>query len=480
MAEQPVLSPPGGAREQSPGLGIRRSLWIGAGIGVLVLLGLYVILILPGLVEKVPATDPSPPRPNATAPISNGVMQKQQAQAQLAQVLQRRAILETEGIAVWGGAEYRQILDGLAAADEALDEGRFSTAIDAYQRVLDGLEQLQASKAERFAAAMTAGRTALDATDGTVAQNQFRTALALRPDDEEAKQGLARATSVEKVADLLRLGQAHESQERLDAAQEAYAAAVALDVLDETAQNGLERVSSRLEDRAFQAAMGDLLSALDKGKFARASKALGRARALKPEAPELREAADQLTTAKKDARLQALSQRATRAENREDWRAAAQVYRQALKQAPDAAFAHHGLRRADAQLDLWEKLDRYLSKPKRLQASQVRANAESVLEAALAVDTAGPKLKAKRDALQRLIATVQTPVTIRLRSDNATHVVIYHVRRLGRFEQRVMNLRPGTYTIVGSREGYRDVRKVFTVSANDTVMEIDIRCEERI
>jgi len=58
-------------------------------------------------------------------------------------------------------------------------------------------------------------------------------------------------------------------------------------------------------------------------------------------------------------------------------------------------------------------------------------------------------------------------------------VVIYQVGRLGRFSVRTLELRPGTYTVVGSREGFRDVRKVFTLQPGSKV-EILVRCEERI
>ncbi len=67
-----------------------------------------------------------------------------------------------------------------------------------------------------------------------------------------------------------------------------------------------------------------------------------------------------------------------------------------------------------------------------------------------------------------------------VQSDNATEVVIYRVGRLGRFNRRELQLRPGRYTAIGSRPGYRDVRKVFEIPAGTEQATLRIRCEEII
>ncbi len=67
-----------------------------------------------------------------------------------------------------------------------------------------------------------------------------------------------------------------------------------------------------------------------------------------------------------------------------------------------------------------------------------------------------------------------------LRSDGRTEIVIYRVARLGRFQEHRMELLPGTYTVVGSREGYRDVRQALTIRPGAPPMPLVVRCEEPI
>ena len=57
---------------------------------------------------------------------------------------------------------------------------------------------------------------------------------------------------------------------------------------------------------------------------------------------------------------------------------------------------------------------------------------------------------------------------------------MYKVARLGKFDQRELSLRPGTYTAVGTRNGYRDVRQTFTLSHDETITSVMIACTEPI
>jgi hypothetical protein len=72
------------------------------------------------------------------------------------------------------------------------------------------------------------------------------------------------------------------------------------------------------------------------------------------------------------------------------------------------------------------------------------------------------------------------PVTVRFESDNLTRITILKVGALGAFESRTVELRPGTYTVVGTREGYRDVRRTIRVGPEGLPAPVAVRCEEPI
>ena len=78
------------------------------------------------------------------------------------------------------------------------------------------------------------------------------------------------------------------------------------------------------------------------------------------------------------------------------------------------------------------------------------------------------------------LARADVPVPVALQSDNLTHVTIYRVGALGAFAQRSLELAPGSYTVVGTRPGYRDVRREINVMPGAAPQPVVIRCEDRI
>ena len=69
---------------------------------------------------------------------------------------------------------------------------------------------------------------------------------------------------------------------------------------------------------------------------------------------------------------------------------------------------------------------------------------------------------------------------VQFESDNQTNVVIYKVGTLGVFGSRTLELRPGPYVVVGTRDGYRDVRRNIRVDPAGNMPPVVIRCEEAI
>ena len=63
-------------------------------------------------------------------------------------------------------------------------------------------------------------------------------------------------------------------------------------------------------------------------------------------------------------------------------------------------------------------------------------------------------------------------------SDNATDIIVSNIGRIGRFERRVLNLRPGQYTIRGSQSGCKDI--YVSIEVLPGIEPIDLTCPERL
>ena len=67
-----------------------------------------------------------------------------------------------------------------------------------------------------------------------------------------------------------------------------------------------------------------------------------------------------------------------------------------------------------------------------------------------------------------------------IESDGHTELTLSRVGALGALTHHSLELLPGTYTVTGSRRGYRDVRRQFTVKAGEPGPIVSLRCEEAL
>ena len=101
-------------------------------------------------------------------------------------------------------------------------------------------------------------------------------------------------------------------------------------------------------------------------------------------------------------------------------------------------------------------------------------------ERARAIESPGPRQRAQIVNLERALVDARTTVTVELESDGKTELTVSRVGRLGTLTRRPLQLRPGTYVVVGSRPGYRDVRRQFTIAPRSPTQTVVVRCEETI
>jgi tetratricopeptide (TPR) repeat protein len=266
----------------------------------------------------------------------------------------------------------------------------------------------------------------------------------------------------------------------LQAARAAFQQALQLDGLYVPAQQGLARVEALLAARAFDAAMNEALAALASGRFDAAGAALDQAAAIDPEAVALADTRERLRLARQRAAVDTLRRDAAARVQAEDWPGAIERYRRVLQIDAAAGFAREGIVHAEQRAKLDRQFDHYLEKPSRLYSPEPLANAEQLLNTAGVAPADEPKLRSKIEKLRVLVSQARQPLPVRLQSDGATEVVIYHVGRLGRFVDRQLELPPGSYTAVGSRPGYRDVRRIFELQPGQASLTVDIRCEEPV
>ncbi len=234
------------------------------------------------------------------------------------------------------------------------------------------------------------------------------------------------------------------------------------------------------DQAAFTAAMSSGLKALEDGHWQAAREHFEAAAHLRPGAPEVADGLARAAAAERLSLVKAGLNRGLELETAENWREAEKTYAQVLSVYPEAAGALDGRERTAYRASIDEQLEYHIRNPRRLSSPQVFEDASGLLAQAQELDPRGLRLQNQVSSLEKILEVAATPVPVVVVSDNLTEVVIYRVDRLGVFSRRELELRPGNYTAVGSRAGFRDVRVRFDVTPGGPSQPVTVVCTEKL
>ncbi len=482
----PTLTPPDATNSaaQAPS---RTVLLLVLACGLLLIIAALLVLFLPFKTESpvlVHQTEQSKPLPVAPQTPQNQVAANDDLTREIDRLmgvwLQKQAESEAVNIAVWGGDAYSEAVALAKECDHLLGEHQYLPAKSSCEEAITSLGLLMTSRGTLLESAVAAGMLAIEQGDPGAAASHFQQALAIDADDEKAAIGARRAEQLPTVLNYLHDGLAMEQADDLQGALLALREATGLDPEFSPAQEALASVRAEIAEQEFQQAMSRALQAMANGKLSTASSALSKAESLKPGDRTVRDLKQQLARTQLAGRLTTLQQDAQRLEQTERWPEALKTCEEALSLDSQAAFAVSCKTRVSLRVELDSHLNALFAEPERLFEDGPLKEARKTLLYASQRSPRGPLLTAKISQLDKLISQAEVEIEVVILSDGLTEVVVYHVGRLGLFQEKSLVLRTGNYTATGSRNGFKDVRQTLKVRPGSGKMVFTLRCEEPI
>lgn len=477
----------------APRNGLSRWAWAGiaalgiAAVAVLVWRPAPVVLPPPPVTAKAapakaatPAEAAAPRVPADPAELQRMAAAKTAAEEQRERYRKARAELEKLPVAAWGGEPWAAAQAANAQAQARYEALDFAAAGAAWAEGTKGIAAVQAARAPALAAALAAGRAALAKPDSRAAATAFTQALAIQPGLAAASAGLKRAQTLDEVVHLVDAARIDEQAGRAAAAEAGFQRALALDGETVAAREGLARLQQAKGEAAFRSALAEGWRLLGNGQRAAAAAAFRRASALRPGAPEAAEGLAQVSAGERSATLGGLRAQAQAAERGERWAEAEKLYAQALQLEPGLSYATEGTARTAPRARLDAQLQGVIDEPAQALRPSLRQMARLWLEQAAATAAPNARVQRQATAVARILAAAERPVPVSIESDGQTQVVLLRVKRLGTLSQQTLELLPGRYVLVGTREGYRDVRREIDVAPDSPPPSVVVSCQERI
>jgi serine/threonine protein kinase/tetratricopeptide (TPR) repeat protein len=392
----------------------------------------------------------------------------------------RIAALEARGAGAWGGREFATAKIRAAESVGAQDAGNPRVAQERLTVAMKLLDTVESKAPQAFSAQVAAGEKALGAGQQEVAGQAFDLARRISPTDRRAADGQRRAQNLNALLPLFADAQNAKAAHDYARAAQDYSQALFLDPGNATARAGQARANAAFGDDNYAKAVGSGFAALGAGRLDEAHDAFVKARALKPNGAEASEGLRRVGAALTARGFASMRQRAVGLEAQERWEEAQRVYEDVLAADPSLAFAQEGKARTTSRADLSNRLQQLLDRPDRLSSPGVREDARALLETARAQSPQGPVIRSQIARLEILLPGFDRPVRLSLLSDNSTQVVISSIGSFGSFARRDIELRPGKYTVVGTRYGFRDVRREITVAPGQDTQTIRVTCSDPI
>lgn len=436
-----------------------------------------------GETEAILSASPST-RPTAgpgSAPYADQARERarEAAQAALSRFveleLRIQAEMQTEP---WGSARLTEAKTLAATGDEAFTRDDFADAATAYSAGADLLDAVLNEGQSVLAEGIARGEAALTARDAGAAQAAFASAASVAPEAPRVVAGLARAALLPEVNARLRSARNHELAGSWDAALADLDAVSALDPATEGIAAFRDRVAAAAGEAQLQITLSQAFAHLDAGADAEARSAFEAALRIDPGNTAARGGLEALSRNAEARRLAKLAADAAAALADEAWDRADQLYGEALAIDANVQFAVAGRAEARAQRDAAAALNQVLKDPDRLSSPTNYGDAERALAGATALPRRGPRLEGLIADVRQTLNDYAQPVQVTLRSDNATRVTVSTVGELGTFSEKLLELRPGAYTVIGSQDGCRDVRTRILVRPE--MAPVEIRCGERL
>lgn len=469
--------------------------WFAGAVGVALLLAVF--LVVPGLVAPDPAAPVTVINPEA-APSSTGTpaptvipkddgpapfaaLQRQQARERASEMLARFVELqlqleESMQVGKWGQEQLDNAKSLATEGDQHFLDERFEDSLNAYDAAATTLASLIETGQQLLENTLAAGEQALTDADAPAAAQAFELAIAIAPDNLQAQRGLQRTALLPEVIVLMRQAKNHELSEAWADAVSVYQQVNNLDPDTAGLDAALAGAREGLKLARIRDNLSAAFSAMDAGRYGDARSAFNKVLSLDPDNSVARGGLEQVAKRTDIDRIGSLRQKAQDAEAAENWQEAMDAYNQVLALDANIQFAKDGRQRATDQFRTEGALRNIIANPDKLSSPKLFDQAKEILARAQRLDPRGATLNDQISQVDELIRVYATPVPVTLISDNATKVTLSTVGVLGRFDTREVTLRPGAYTLLGSRDGYRDVRTSLLVRPD--MQPLEIRCTE--
>lgn len=454
------------------------------------------VLIAIGITWWLSSSDTSDAKPAITTPVSTDTPSapanppapttqeeqhaaRKQAQKLLGDALKLSETLQAHGVTQWASDTFDRATQTIALGDKHYKQGLFQDAINHYQHAKNALQSVSDNMNTVLDSHLLRAQEAINQGKETAAKAALTVAALISSDNEQLAQLQKRLSVLPQVQQHIAQAQQAQAQRDNTRALDHYKRALSLDGDTPHLAKHIATLEQQQQHSRYQQFMSQGFQAMQAKQYGKAIAHFKEAKAIVNNSAAinaLREANQKHIT----AQLNALQTTGQQAEGKEQWRAARDAYKKALKLDNNMTFAKHGLARVNKRLTLLNDMQKRIDKPAIINSDAKEKAAKKLVSTARQLSPKGPRWLATIKKLEAAIALASTPLPLFINSDGETTIRVSTLGNIGKAHSKTLTLRPGRYTLIGSRRGYREVRQQIVLAPNTAMPQVTLICTDAI
>ncbi len=378
---------------------------------------------------------------------------------------------------------FRQAVASRQKAEKATSNGDAELAIQAYDEGVVHLQQADAHFDATVADLRKEVHQTFDSGDVEGATAAINKILARISNDPEAEQFRPRIAVLNKTYPLYQKALKNEETELYAIAEGQYRKILYLDEEFADTAVRLEQIEKLRASKLAEKRLAEARNALQHSDI---EKALHLAQSTVNLTPENSEAEDLLRIIQAQFEEQTLAKSLTEAKDHAvagDLEAAERVYLDLVNDFPGSREVSQGLAQVRSGMRQKYQSKAYTEKAREaLDCGSVACLEEGInyAQEALMLQPDFQDANNLVAALQERLQLLNTPVEVVLVSDGQTRLEVYRVGIFEAVRRQPIRLKPGSYTVVGKRRGYRDVYMDISATPGAGQTTHHIVCNEQL
>ena len=365
-------------------------------------------------------------------------------------------------------------------AVDTFGAGQYVKAKQAIDTLTQTAEKTLTDSEAAFEQAMQEAQAAYDNYDYQPARLAIDDALIHKADSTEA---LALEQKIEKIPQIVELNEAIRVARNENNPSKELSLIEDLLKIEPDREEMKQRANilrTQLAESRYNQAISQAYKAIEQRQAENARQALKQAQQIYPNRPENKEVSAALATLESQLRFEQHVAAADKAQNADNWEVTKQELSAALKERPANKDLIDRLNQAKRIVEIDQNIQGLLQNPYRLNNPAVKATADINVIQAESFSAQSPSLAKAAQQLKSTINAVNTPVNVNVVSDGKTFVSVRGVGKVGETTGKTIQLKPGTYSFEGKREGYRSKLIEVTIPLNRSDVQVTVIADERI